>query len=49
MKPSLNQNKASIMKKAFNFDTVNAKFDENRQDRLRQKFKNMLSNNNNNK
>jgi hypothetical protein len=37
------------MKKAFNIDTVNAKFDENRQDRLRQKFKNMLSGATNNK
>lgn len=30
------------MKKAFNIDTVNAKFDQNRQDRLRQKFRNYL-------
>ena len=30
------------MKKAFNIDTVNAKYDKNRQDRLRQKFRNFL-------
>lgn len=30
------------MKKPFNFDTVNIKYDKNRQDRLQQKFRNLL-------
>lgn len=34
--------KSYQMKKAFNYDSVNSKFSENRQDRLRQKFRNML-------
>lgn len=35
--------KSSPMKKPFNFDTVNSKYDKNRQDRLQQKFRNLLS------
>lgn len=34
------------MKKAFNYDTVNSKYDKNRQDRLQQKFRNLLIANN---
>lgn len=38
--------KSYEMKKAFNYDSVNSKFGENRQDRLRQKFRNILVKNN---
>lgn len=34
------------MKKPFNIDTINTRFDENRQDRLRQKFRQLLGNQN---